>query len=570
MLESAGATVIMTRVTNTTADDLPLSQIVAMANQSNSDFLLSIHSNAGNGIANHVLMLHAGVDLNDTYVYNTFDPNNPAHKLISDKSREISTEIAKNLYSNQITTWSSGYSVRGEKTFARTAMAYTDGYGVMRGLTVPGVISEGMMHDYIPETYRLMNMEYKWLESWHFFKSFCTYFNGGQIPTGNIAGSVRDSRIKLETTYNKFNGRDQMLPLNGAKLTVLETNEEYTVDQLQNGVFVFKNLTPGTYNIKAEVTGYYSQTQPITVTANNTAYFNFSLNRIRNTPPQVVSYSPNVTITDSVNASTTIEINFNWDMDEASTRAAFSISPAIEGTITFEDSQYRLRFTPNKPFDKSTVYTVKLAQTASHPDNLSMTEDFTFQFLTKSRNRLSLISSYPYDGNTGVYTRPLFRLIFDKVLNTSNLQSQIKVFDKNNVELSKGTRSILNNKVQAPYGSHYFELSNELTPNEEYKLVIPGNIIDDVGMPVVEPIEIKFKTSPVGVSSKPIIDDFENDGYVYSESQSSNASLVSVAKNTSKKLFGTASGLFKYSFTDTNAFVSYVISNPSTLFKKTK
>lgn len=49
------------------------------------------------------------------------------------------------------------------------------------------VASEGMMHDYIPEAYRLMNMEYKWLEAWNFYKTFCTYYNAGQIPTGNIA-----------------------------------------------------------------------------------------------------------------------------------------------------------------------------------------------------------------------------------------------------------------------------------------------------------------------------------------------------------------------------------------------
>lgn len=101
MLEVAGATVIMTRVTNTTADDLPLSQIVAMGNQANVDFLLSIHSNAGNGAVNHVDVACFGVDLNDNTVYNTFDPNNPAHKLLSDNSRAISTEIAKNLYANK-------------------------------------------------------------------------------------------------------------------------------------------------------------------------------------------------------------------------------------------------------------------------------------------------------------------------------------------------------------------------------------------------------------------------------------------------------------------------------------
>ena len=202
MLEAAGATVIMTRVLNRTQDDLPLSQIVAMANQASVDFMLSIHSNAGSGVANNVLMLHVGVDANDATVYNTFNPGNPVHKKLSDDSRDISTEIAVNMYANKITTWSSGISIRGDKTFARTAMGWSDGYGVLRGLYVPGVISEVGMHDYIPETYRLMNMEYKWLEAWNFYKSFLNYYNGGQIQTGNIAGNVRDSRIELVSTYN--------------------------------------------------------------------------------------------------------------------------------------------------------------------------------------------------------------------------------------------------------------------------------------------------------------------------------------------------------------------------------
>lgn len=563
MLEKAGATVIITRTANTTADDLPLSQIVGMANQSNSDFLLSIHSNAGNGVANHVLMLHAGADLNDTYVYNTFNPNNPAHKLFSDKSRDISTEIAKNLYANQLTMWSSGYSVRGEKTFARTAMGFSDGYGVMRGLAVPGVISEGMMHDYIPETYRLMNMEYKWLEAWHFFKSFSTYFNGGQITTGVIAGSARDSRIKLETTYNKFKGRDEMLPLNGAKFTLVETGQTYTADQMQNGVFVFKDVVPGVYHVKAELAGYYPHTQEITVTANNVSYYNFSLNRVRNTPPAVVSFSPNVALTDSVDASTSIVFNFNWDMDEVTTAQAFSITPHVPGKITFEDTQYRMRFTPDKPLDKATVYTVKLAKTASHPDNLSMTDDFTFSFLTKNRNRLALLESYPKNGSAGVHTRPMFRLVFDKILYTSNLQSQVKVLDKNNVELAKSSRSILNNRVQAPYGSHYFELVDALVPGEEYTLLVPGNIVDDVGMAVVEPIEIKFKTANVLVTSHPVVEDFEETCFTYSAEQSEGVQAASASISSSRKLFGTNAGVFTYAFAEPDASVVYIMTSPT-------
>jgi len=557
MLQVAGATVIMTRTTNTTADDLDLSVIIAMANQGNADFMLSIHSNAGNGVANHVLQLYAGKDANDVTVYPTATP-------WSDKSRDISTVIAKNLYENQINTWSSTYNVAGDKTFARTAMRWDDGYGVLRGLAVPGVISEGSMHDYIPETYRLMNMEYKWLEAWNFFKSFCNYFTPAEkILTGNIAGTVKDSRNLNTATYYKLKGSDELLPLNGAKITVVETNETYTADQLNNGIYVFKSLAPGVYNVKAEATGYYPQTIPVTVSANNISYFNFSLNKVRNTPPLVVSYQPNVANTDSVDCSTSIALNFNWDMDIESTTQAFSITPSVPGIITFEDSQYRLRFTPTKPFDKSTVYTVKLAKSAKHPDDLSMTDDFTFQFVTKNRNRLALLKSYPVEGDCGVYTKPLFRLVFDNALNTTNLRSAIKVFDKNGTELGKNARSIVNNTVAAPFGSCYFELSSLLNPNEDYKILIPANIVDNIGMAVVEPIEINFHTSAVLVTNQPLVDGFELASYSYDASQSSQVTLASVAQNSSKKLFGSYSNLFSYHFAQTQAQVTYKALTPT-------
>jgi len=298
MLEKSGAETQMSRtVTSGTVSDqtagLALSVIVRQANEFQSDFMISIHSNAGNGVANYVLMLYAGKDVGDNHNYPTATPR-------SDEGRAISTEIANNLIKNQLTHWTTATPrVTGDKTFGRTAMGWSDGYGVLRGLTVPGVISEGGMHDYIPETYRLLNMEYKWMEAWNFYKAFCTYFAKAEIPTGNIAGWVKDSRNLLQETgslasYRKYD-KDVLLPLDGATVTVMETGETYTVDNQRNGVYVFKNLSPGTYNIKAEAEGYYAQTKEITVVKNQIAYFNFELNKVRNTPPEVINYSPKVT-----------------------------------------------------------------------------------------------------------------------------------------------------------------------------------------------------------------------------------------------------------------------------------
>jgi len=566
MLEALGATVQISRTQNRTQDDLSLSTIVQMANEFQADFMLSIHSNAGSGTANYVLQLFAGTNVGDTFSYPSATPK-------SDEGKAISTEIAKNLIKNQLTYWTSAnYNVSGDKTYARMYMGWSDGYGVLRGLTVPGVISEGSMHDYIPETYRLMNMEYKWLEAWNFKKAFCTYFKQAEIPTGNIAGYVKDSRnLILDGSYKKY-GTDLLLPINSTTVTVLETGQTYTVDTKRNGVFVFKDLQPGNYTLKAEAEGYYAQTHQIAVVKNEITYLGFELNKVRNSSPQVISYSPNVALTDSVVTSTNIVLQFNWDMDEVSTRAAFSITPAVEGTITFEDSQYRLRFTPSFPLDKSTVYTVKLDKSAKHPDNMSMGEDFIFQFTTQNRNRLLLLDSYPANGNKSVYaTKPLFFFIFDKALNTSNIRDEINVYNSNGTAISKATRSVKINKVGAPYGDIYFELTEPLTAGNNYTVKLGSNAMDDAGVKLVDPIEINFTASNVAVSDKTIIDDFETDGkYTYDETQSENDTLASIAWSTTQKLFGTSGYKINATFTGESAWAVYRINEPSVTTETSK
>ena len=86
---------------------------------------------------------------------------------------------------------------------------------------------------------------------------------------------------------------------------------------------------------------------------------------------------------DSINCRTPITLEFNWDMDTESVIYAFSIDPPVEGDITFEDSQYRMIFTPTQPYVVATNYTVKLAKTAKHPGEISMENDFSFSFLTQ-------------------------------------------------------------------------------------------------------------------------------------------------------------------------------------------
>jgi len=565
MLRKAGATVYTSRVTNTTNDDLSLSSIVQMANEADADYMLSIHSNAG--VTNYILQLYAGIDAGDTQTYPTPTPR-------SEESKAISTIIANNLYTNQVNTWATAPTVRGDKTFARTAMQWSDGYGVLRGLTVPGCISEGSMHDYIPETYRLMNMDYKWLEAWHFYKSFCTYFNGGEITTGNIAGTVHDSRNKNLAGYFMIKGsKDELLPLHGAKITLTPGDSVYITDNLYNGVYVFKNLVPGTYQVKIEMEGYTPQMETLVVKANETTYLNSMLNMIRNTPPEVTSYSPKVELTDSVECSTPIVFEFNWDVDVESATNAFSITPTVEGTISFEDSQHRMIFKPNKPYNISTLYTVKLDKSLKHPGDISMVQDFSFQFMTKDRNKLEMFAYYPKANDEGVYyVKPTFEFRFDRELNPLTIRDAIKVYDSKGVEQAKNTRSLKTNKLVAPYGSNSFMLVNDLVPGEVYKVTLDRNVVDVVGIDIVDPIEYTFKAIDVKVTDKTVAQEFEATNLLtYDVSASTNVTTASVSLNTSQKLFGTSSYNFQYTFsTSFNGIALYKVTTPTLTVNSSK
>ncbi len=561
MLENSGAQVAISRVTNTTADDLPLSQIVRSANEFNSDFMLSIHSNAGNTARSAVLMLYSGRSVGDTWVYPTATPH-------EETSRLISTEIAKNLYSNQATSWSSSYSVQGDKTFGRVSMGgWSDGYGVLRGLTVPGVISEGSHHDYLPETYRLMNLEYKWLEAWHFFKSFATYFKKASLPKGNIAGNVKDKFLLNEANYSKIpDTHDVLLPVNGATVTLLPNNITYKVDNLNNGFYLFKNLDPGTYKLITTHPDYHNDTVEVVVKANETSYGHIRPNKIRNTPPAVVDYSPKALTADTLMlASSIIRFKFNWDVDIESAKSAFSITPAVTGQFVFKESNFVMEFVPNMPLDTTTVYTVKLAKTLKHYDGLNMVEDFIFSFKTMNRNKLSVLASYPLAGETNIdFKVPTFTVVFDKKLQTGELSNGVQVYDKQGKALTKNLRSVRNNLAPEPLGSTSFTLAQDLVPGQQYVLKLAKGIKDVDGVYLTDTLNFPFIATDERVVDKKVVETYETSGkYMYEPTLSVNVASATVTTSSATKLFGNYSNNMKFSFSsDVGGSVVYKVTNP--------
>ena len=558
---------MISRTLNREEDDRNLSEIVAESNAFNSNFMLSIHSNAGNP-SNYPLMLYSGVDEGD-------DLNAYSHKVTevnNAEGRAVSKMIGDNIRNLSLVPWTNAMQLRGDKTFGKKVMGWSNGYGVLRNLTTPGLISEGRMHDYAPETYRLMNHEYRWLEAWHFLHAFVHYYKGRTLKTGNIAGDVRDIFISVEELeaygklgkYFRRNTRDALMPLNGASVRLIQNGDtirRYQTDEYFNGFWLFGNLEPGTYEVSIIKEGYHEQVKEIEVKADETTYVTYDLQAVRNTPPAVVSFTPANNIKDSIACATPITIDWNWSMNREVTEAAISIEPAIEGSFSWENYGTRLVFTPTHPFKGNTLYTVRIATTASHPDTVyanTLQEEYVSQFLTESYDKLNLLTVSPNTQQTPL--RPTFFLMFDSKLSSTECMDRIYVVDENDSILEKVARSQEWNKA-GDYGTYKFDVSADLSKDKTYKIVLDEYVQNRDGITIRERREIPFY--PVEFS-EPLLDkalDCSAVAFTYNATLSKGVKSAKGATNTKTVLFSKSNAL-TYKFNEDEAIVEYSLTSP--------
>lgn len=287
LLQQAGATVYISRTLNRTEDDRVLSQIAEEANANSVDAFISIHSNAigtSNTGTNYLLLLYHGPD------------NQP----VVPQSLALCQAAWPRLMTNRLAAWSHYTTTtnnRGDHSF----YGNTTGLGVLRPLTVPGYLSEGSFHDYMPEAHRLLNSDYCRLEALNIYRSYCDYFQRALPVRGEIAGWVKSEDVQMNHPLFTFiNGsEDQWLPLNGARVKLMnaagDSLANYIVDNQHNGIFMFRDLNPGTYRLHFTHTGYASRETTVTVTAATTTY---ALTKL-----SVISSSSNAVFNSSISGS---------------------------------------------------------------------------------------------------------------------------------------------------------------------------------------------------------------------------------------------------------------------------
>ena len=269
ILQNKGYETAVSRVTNYTEDDLDLFEIVSLAANSGADIFFSIHSNATGTPTrlNFPLGLYRGWN----------------GKPVVEGSLQLSEAVMKHLYKNEIPVWTHKQRSNGDWSFYD--WGYKVGLGVLRFNKLPGFLSEGSFHDYLPERERLLSDSYCWLEAWNQSLGIDEYFGRkGKFPNGVIAGAVRWEDLERHDEDRRLFKDDEKLPINGALMRLYNSRglltRVFTVDNLDNGVFVFTNLKPDKYRLDMFYGGENKYlTTKIKVKKNQTSYQNLKLKK---------------------------------------------------------------------------------------------------------------------------------------------------------------------------------------------------------------------------------------------------------------------------------------------------
>lgn len=540
LLRNMKADVYMSRTTNNTGDDLPLSAISKMANDLNVHFFLSIHSNGFDGKQNQPLMLFRGYD------------NQPVYP----DSKTMAQIMWQKVFEKGNCWTGSSVWVKGDWSFYPDWG--TQGLGVLRGLTMPGVLSEGSFHDYVPEGWRLRNTDFLHHEAWALLRSFLEFQNVTPLQHGIIAGVIRDSLI-TPSWYFKPGTRDEAMPLNGATVTLVPGNRVYNVDDLNNGFFLFDSVPPGNYELFFDgVQDYLRDSLSVTAVANRSVladiYLQFDTARV----PVLTGLSP--ALTDSIPFNQEFIFTFDLPMNRDSVQKALVFLPSADILFSWDDKSRVLKVRPAVGFQSKTNYIIKMGKTACSRWKVPIASEKEYSFVTRNRSALRLESNFPMTAMAGVTLYPQVRLWFDAPLNQLTSQTGTELIDDQGQPLTK-VREQWHEKNGK--GGYFFELSQPLAVNKQYRVRVGSSVSDITGLTTGQTREIPFTTrtknyeSGTLIESYDIISDFWDPDASGSTVGTDNP-LTTFTASPEIKRSGTGAGRLDYVFTGADGGVCRV------------
>ncbi|NOG45501.1 MAG: T9SS type A sorting domain-containing protein [Calditrichaeota bacterium] len=468
LLEARGAEVIMSRTQNRTEDDLPLSQISGIANSNNVDYFQSIHSNGFQGTANRTSVFWEQKENGQP----DFPDAKRASEILADKIFEVN--------------FTTSTATHGDLQYLGFNL------GVLRSLNMPGCLTEGSFHDYIPESYRLLNLDYRKHEAVAILRGMLEYFDLPALEHGAIAGITKDKSKTVSYNFSGGKTNDKYKPINNIFASLYQDEtflKSYKGDFNNNGYFVFDSLAPGSYTVIVDDGSYAADTLLINVTANKTSFKEVFL--ISDSEKEPLVYSTTPENSDSgLNTYSALYITFSRPMNTDSTEEAFSILPIVkgvaeevEGTFSWQESNQVLVFSPSAAFNPQTDYQVTVSTKAQSSSNINMIEPYQFSFSTADQHNYPKVTkTLPVQGDS-ITIFENFEVFFSQEMIREKVEQALLI-----EPLVEGSLSWTNNK-------HFIFTPDSLSINTVYTITLQDSIaLNEFSVGLENDYVFSFKT----------------------------------------------------------------------------
>ncbi|MCX7761389.1 MAG: Ig-like domain-containing protein [Candidatus Kryptonium sp.] len=302
----------------------------------------------------------------------------------------------------------------------------------------------------------------------------------------------------------------------------------------------------------------------------NWSYY-FSLIRGDQTPPKVVSVSPSYG-TRNFKAYKSVFVNFSVPMDKASVEANIIINPRDTVTFAWSSDQKTLEIKPNKFWEFSTTYIIKIDTGAKSIFGLKIDADgdgvpgdpYYIEFTTTAPDVQAPVveKGYPTGGdNVSIYAEMKF--IFNEPLESASLSGRVRLVDENEqvISITSGRHVVKDDKSIVT-----FRPASLLSRDKIYRVKFLAGLRDLFGNATTSDYVFTFRTEQGTFQRGSVIDSFEVIGPWWKPSQSGSTvgvdtSATNFVITTEKKISGSNSGKLTYKFTGESGGVVRVFNS---------
>jgi parallel beta-helix repeat protein len=205
-------------------------------------------------------------------------------------------------------------------------------------------------------------------------------YTSGHSPAKNTTGVSRDTSIVVHIKDDGV-GVDQS--------SIVMTVEGITVTPTINGTINDYNIsyTPSSPFDNDQAVGVTIDARDLASPANVMSQdtYSFTIDPGDTTPPTIIAHLPTGT---SVPVGTTISVTFSEAMNHTSVANAFSLSPSVIGSFSWDDNA--VTFTPDSDLSYETTYAVTIDTRAEDLAGNNLEGLYTWQFTTRAFSTIAI------------------------------------------------------------------------------------------------------------------------------------------------------------------------------------